>query len=928
MRKLNYFLGMLLLSIATWVNAQETEPTVWDGSSLSVTLNAGEARTYSYTAEEEGILYIYSSSQNAIPVSISGGYWLDGNYDENFPLEDTGTYDNGFGVYGHIKVWEGDQIRFTLAADEVSEDAEAKSTSLSLESLFFSATEWKANPVYWKGESWESTVELTMGKTVTVPVFTNTSTEVISGYDKLTFCSFTAPSDGTASVKTTVYEILYQEEDLVGAEAFKKVIEGSTQYMHDFAVEKGKKYIIALPNDRPNGITVSMASNRRGATCADPIEITDGQTSYNLAKGNNWFQLDVSSLGTKQILDLGVTEGWSGTITYWMNCLNEQEGLGSNSTSGQAAVFHKNISPELTGNDDYLYINVYLNNQEQVENGVSFTLREPQEGETCATAIIAEAGVNELKGDARDYWFSYTPTKDCNISLKSTDLILYYLPSCGSSNHVDLNGVHQYRVYADQTVYIGVRKNVAEDGTLTIEESDIVPGVNCDYPIDFTLGEDVTIKDRTTETAILATTYLRFTAEKSGFAIIETTCDNWVSTYWTANFRTTCYGTVLPLDREEYEDSQSGKLGLRYKVAVSAGVTYIFDLTNDNNNGEDITASTRFEEAAEEGGTTCETAIPILTEQLGTDIAIPGESDLTIWYTYTPDKSGYFNVKGCARGTKQYRIGECSAMAKSFPTDYGDDGMGYQKGLFSGKFYVEAGTPVFFNIKTNNTPLDDENPFYLNVTFSEPLPGETFGTAIKAEADVAYEIAKGSYETWYYYTIPAGREQVIELGSENPIYFNKLYFYQGSEDNELSSYSGDYTEEQIKNESNQIISRKYTFPTQADARTIHFVTPDAPTVEGLTFTIIGEGTGIESVKAATTTLTIAPNPNDGAFSISVPAVAEGAYVSVCSMSGAEVYRAPLTNTVTNVDLSGRLSAGMYVVTVRNGGTATAKMLVK
>lgn len=927
MRKLNYFLGMLLMGITTWVNAQEAEPIEWNGASLQVTLSAGEARTYSYTAENNGILYIYSTSENELPVSISGGWWHDGAYDEDAQLEDAGDYNNGYGVYGHIKVWEGDQVRFTLKASD--NGGAGGTTSLTLKSLFFNQAEW-SNGFYWKGQNWENPVELAKDKKVTLPVYANNDTDTFNGYSHLTFCSFTAPTDGTASIQTTTYQILYQEEDLIETGTFKNVIEGSTQYMHDFVVKQGKTYIIAVPITRPDDVTVTMTADRSGATCADPVEILAGTPSYDLVKGHNWFLLDVSALGTDHIMDLGVTASWNGTVSYWMNCQNQQEGLGADAVSGQAAVFHKNLDPDFTNNTGFLYIDVYLDDQDKAENGVSFSLREPLDGETCSMAIPAEAGTNDIKGDARDYWFSYTPAKDCNIALSATGAeILYFLPYCGSSNNADIYGNHQYRVYADQTVYIGIRKSGAADGTLAITESDIVPGVNCDIPIDFALGEDISISDRTTADAILATTYLRFTAEESGYAIVETTCTGWIENYWTANFRTTCHGTVLPKDLSEFRDA-TGKLGFRYKVAVSAGVTYIFDLTNGSNGQADINISTRFEEA-EEGGT-CETAIAIT--ELGKDIAIPGQANYTVWYTYTADKSGTYTVTGCVRGTKTYQIGDCSAKATTLATNWDDNG--YMKGLIEDEFYVEAGTPFFIYIKTNNTPYNDGNreyPFYINVSFSgdepyEPLPGETFANAIEAKPDVAYEMATGddAYETWYWYAIPAGHEQVIEFNGTSPIYFNQLYFY-ADEDTELSAYRKDYTDEQVKNDAGQIVGRKYTFPVMESERTIYIVA-SVPTVDGITMVIRSEGNAIQEASALAPTMLVTPNPNDGAFSVSLPEVSAGAYVSICNMSGAEVYRERLTNTVTHINLSGRLGAGMYLVTVNNGGIATAKMLVK
>lgn len=915
MRTCFSLLATLFLSLASTVSAQDETSTItnWDGSNLKVELKAGEPQTFSYTASEQGTLYILATSttdptgESPVPVTLEGGLWMDGAYNPDFKLEDTENgYESGNGIYGNIRVWDGDQIRFTLSAE-----ADAKFT---MKSFFFDTSV--------RGNSWESPINLEANTATNLPVYKNYDTDTFGSYSNLTFCRIVAPSDGVASIRTTEYEILYLEEDLFdGSIPFNRAIEGATQYEHEFAVAKGKSYLVAIPNPRPNSVTFKMAADRIGANCNAPIEITEFPASLDLVKGHNWYQMDMSEVGTQHFMEMAISEGWNGTFTYMFNCLVESDELSRNQADGTAKTIYKNLDPSLTQIGGYLYIDIYVNDQATVENGVTLTLREPQDGETCGTAIVAQSGENTCEGPARDYWFSYTPETDCNIEL-SCDSLHHILQSCGSSNTANRNGNHTYRVYAGNTIYIGVTKKTEENGTLQIKETEIVPGVNCDYPIDFALGDQLVMKDYLTAggAVILQTTYARFTAEESGYAIIETTCPNWVTSYWTVTFKTDCKGSALPVDRIETEDPNTGELMFRYKVAISAGKTYIFQLTSDYNGG-DIVANSRFEEA-EQGGT-CETAIPVT--ELNTNIALMAEANATMWYTYTADKSGFYTIAGCAKGTRKVLIGDCGALKNNIPDDNKFDDA-YIRGYFKTKVYVEEGTPFFVYIKTSNTPYSDEDPFYLNITFHEAQPGENFAGAVPAKEGVKYDVPMGddAFDTWYSFTIPAGHDQLIEIGSEVMNYANLMFY--SDENTTLSIYKGDFSMEMVYNEENRITGKKYSFPAAKEARTIYInvATQTLPvwwTIHKYVPVNIEE-------TVAVNTLTIAPNPNNGIFSVSVPAIEAGASISVCTLAGAEVYRAPLTSTVTTVNLSGKLGTGIYLVRVNNGTTVTGKMIIK
>ena len=118
MKKLYYLLLILFVGIKTAVFAGESGPHTWDGSNKTLTLKLDTALTFSYKATETGVLYIYSDNQGSsdnVPLTIEGGWYHDGAYDADSPLQDVGSYENGLGIYSWIKVLEGDEIRFTIS---------------------------------------------------------------------------------------------------------------------------------------------------------------------------------------------------------------------------------------------------------------------------------------------------------------------------------------------------------------------------------------------------------------------------------------------------------------------------------------------------------------------------------------------------------------------------------------------------------------------------------------------------------------------------------------------------------------------------------------------------------------------------------------------------------------------------------------------
>ena len=254
MRKFYYSLLVLFMGITTAAFAQQEATTIqqWDGSNKTMRMRANMRSTFSYTATADGTLYIYANDQDVsdnVHVSIWGGWYHDGAYDSDSPLQEAGSYENGVGVYGWIKVFAGDEIRFTLSTPEKAEGAMAIFT---LKSVFFGGDV--------KGNSWEEPIELAQNKKVQLPVYQNYDSDYLGELSYATFCRFVAPTDGVASIFTDQYLVYYIEEELYGNvdEPLKYVSQNVSTNDHEFIVEKNKAYIVILPNSRPAEVTFKM----------------------------------------------------------------------------------------------------------------------------------------------------------------------------------------------------------------------------------------------------------------------------------------------------------------------------------------------------------------------------------------------------------------------------------------------------------------------------------------------------------------------------------------------------------------------------------------------------------------------------------------------------------------------------------------------
>ena len=802
MKKFYYALLILFMGITTASFAQQeaTEIQQWNGSNKKMRMRANTLATFSYTATADGTLYIYADDQDVadnVHVSIWGGWYHDGAYDSDSPLQEAGSYENGVGVYGWIKVFAGDEIRFTLSTPEETEGVMAIFT---LKSVFFGGDV--------KGDSWEQPIELKQNEKVQLPVYTNYDSDYLDELSHATFCRFVAPSEGVASIYTDQYLVYYIEEELYGNvdEPLKYVSQNVSTNDHEFIVEKGKAYIVILPNSRPTEVTFKMTQQGLGGSAQFPKPITEFPAVLDLKKGNNYYAFSHGLIGDKKMLDVAVAAGWNGTITYMEDPNENSAELAADEVTGVATTFTKNVDPRyLYGNT--VIINFNMTDKSSLASAATLTLRTPKAGESFDTAINAKWGENAINGPAGDYWFAYTAEMDAVYSFATT----------GTLKHVNFTaGVEQlvadnvYRADAGETIYVCVTTTTNEGNTFTVSGNEIVDGDYCDRPIYFELGQNITITGRGVDC------FHSFTAEENGFA-------TFTSTNWSVHFREECGGRRL--NPEETITESGDDIVYSYKLPVSEGQSYIVEVTAVS---EDITISTGFESAV--SGDVCATAVAI--NKLDEKINIAYTFETAKWYKYTATKDGFYTIKSKLGYSSNMttKIGDCDAAETNAGSDNSEKNA-YMGGYKITRVYLEKGQTLYIYTKTGRS--NDESQFsaefYLSISYAEARPGEDAAIAIYARSYTEYSVMKNDvdgYEQWYTFTIPAGKAISISMTATVKYISNCLNFLKENKISYLTKKSEfndvyDYVQSDITDASGTVIGKRNDFEVIDTDRTFY-----------------------------------------------------------------------------------------------------------
>ena len=167
MKKTNYMLTMLLVAMMhLMATSRGYAATInWDGADLPVTLKAGASQIFSYTATEEGYLYIMApTASTSLGLTISGGLYADYEYVKDFSIAE--PYDNGAGVFATIHTSVGDVIRFTIQAAKSSGSDGIKETSFTLKSKLFADN--------YGGNTKESAIEIPFDTSIELPMYEHT----------------------------------------------------------------------------------------------------------------------------------------------------------------------------------------------------------------------------------------------------------------------------------------------------------------------------------------------------------------------------------------------------------------------------------------------------------------------------------------------------------------------------------------------------------------------------------------------------------------------------------------------------------------------------------------------------------------------------------------------------------------------------------
>lgn len=911
MKKTNYMLTMLLIAMLHLMGVERGYAATikWDGSDLPVTLKAGASQIFTYTATEEGSLYIMApTASTSLGLTISGGLYANYEYVEDRAFTIAEPYDNGAGVFATLQVSAGDVIRFTIQAAKSSGSDGIKETSFTLKSKLFASN--------YGGNTKENAIEIPFDTPTELPMYENTFPEYHMGFSHTSFIRFTALADGLASLVTSEYLIYYIDEDEYGFSPMKYAVQAEMSDDHEFPIERYHSYIVMIPNTRPTSVTLKLTADKPGQLATYPIEIETLPNTLSLSKGNNWYRMNVREQSAGYMMDVVAKAGWKGHITYWSDANNVNGWLCPDSIHGVSdTTLVKNIHLTRLETFDYLYLNIQ--SETDVKDALTISLRQPkEEGEDFSTAKSVQAGENTFVGTHYENWFTFTATKDCQLEI-TADTMLSYICYNGAEANI-MNEFNLYRVFEGDKLYICVKSPDKATHTLSIKEHNLVVGDYCDLPIDFVLGNDIVIEDRGEQIM----NYRRFQAQESGTAIFETTSPNWVENGWSIVFRTDCDAKALDFKRSEYEDENTGDLGLAYEISVTKGETYIIEITSFTNEGNEAILHTRFQSATE--GTNFETALPI--PALNQEVTIPNTPDLIRWFTYQADKTGFYTIKSkIGQGsTMRTMIGENPDNMVNSTTDNSYE-EAYMAGYKVSKIYVEQGKRFYVCIHMSSSPGDTGGTDrYLSVSFAEPRPGEYFGSPIEAEENEIYQLPNtdDSYDIWYRFSIPANTECLFAIASDITPAYGSLHFY-ADEHTELTVAGGHFVLEN-HHVNNQLSGKNYTFAECDSVRTIYIKAGYQKNPHYWTIKL-SKSSSIETVEGHQPQAIVTGDTHMGALLLTIPEklATKGCKVMITTLGGQTLYQGFTTNVHTTLPAP----QGIHLITIHfaNGQSQTIKV---
>ena len=839
MKKFLYSLLVLLMGITNAAFAQQEEGATiesWDGSDFNIEYvrvlkDKNTNRTFEYKAPADGKFYLYNDNHDPISTNVTlelwGGIYDTGKngYKADASLQDVDDYLPGLGFYAWIEVKKDDIVRFTFVPKKTDPN-ETKSVieKLPLKSVFLKNSTTGGNNT-------TNAIKLTQDVELGLPECKNTANGSATGIysNNVAYCSFEAPYTGIASISTMEYEIYHC---LKGVSKFTAVQSNGMNDDHLIPVEGGKTYYVAIPRTEgskiPTEVTFKMAYDRSNGACAEyPINITKFPVTIDLVKGDNFYAFNTELLGKKTMMEVAVKEGWKGSIEYWesANAESTSTALTTDVVSNASTTFYKNIDLEFVHCSGTLIVN--FKSEKALTGAASLTLDEPADGEAYSTATEINFGDNEFNGPARDYWFKYTAQKDAEYIFSATGKTkIKYV--CFDA-YSEMTG-EKFRVDEGETIYVCITKSNTDEATLSVECTEILPGDYCDKAIKFNLGENITFTSRG------ISHYNMFVPKEDGFAIV-------VSTGWSIQFREECDGHPLNPSETRNEISLNGNPGdddyeyvmeYTYKFPVTAGKNYIVEVqTTKESLGEEITITTKYETPVE--GDFCSTAIAITTFEEKINLAY--ENEITKWYKFTADKTGFYTIKA--------KLGHGGSLTAELGTQIinSDDDRESSESPETAGFYgykiikqwVEEDQVVYICTKTGNPDYESSSSaeYYFSVSFSGLREGEEANNAAIAKPNTNYPVMSSNpespdydanaYNKWYTYTIPAGKSAIISILSEAKNYYG-LTFKKEDLSSMYQAY-GDFVQKDQMDANDTRIGRSYEFTATDADRTFYIQAP-------------------------------------------------------------------------------------------------------
>lgn len=824
MKKFLLSLMALFMGVTTASFAGESGPHTWNGYNKTLTLKKDTVITFSYVAAGEGTLYIYTDNQKStdnVSLTLTGGKYVDGAIAAEDSFQGVEAYENGLGFYSWIKVKKDDEIRFTISTPK---DAEGSSTRFTLKKLFFGKNVG--------GDSWENAIALSDQK-VDIPIYKNEGAEVIDTLDLsyATYCKFTAPSDGIATILTSENVVYCIETKHLGnpEHGFTSVVQDAETDDHEFVVSEGVEYIVVVPNIRPSSMTFKMTDKKVGQSPRFPKTISEFPTTVDLVAGDNYYAFSRELTDSTSMLVVDVAAGWKDSIIYMENHLERSTELAADMVTGSATTFVKNVDPRFLSGSSVI-VNFKLSSADKFDAAAKLSIRKATEGESFEQALPF---VNKqvVFGAPGEYWCVYTSDMDGEYSFTATG---------GTIKHVNfVAGIEQkvadnlYRLRKGQTIYVCV-VTTRGNAQLSISGEEIIPGDYRDAAVPFNLGETVTFESRGKDF------FYSFVAKENGLAYFQS--PDYSVHFYEENGGEGQLNPITITEVTKIYDKNGKHIGdsitYNYELTIDAGKTYIMEVgTANGKKGELISVTSRFEVPV--FGDVCATAIEI--KNLNDTIEVAYKFDKITWFKITAEKTGYMHMfaKLGQAGNMSTQVGDCDSKSVNADSD-GSKNNSYMGGYEATKVYVNEGETVYISVKTGRS--NDEKQFGKNfyLVVAEPRAGENEQVAIEAEPYTEYTIMSGdnAYHQWYTFTLPAGKNATISILCSGKNY-NGLTFYK-EDMSTMSSYKGDFVQTTVM-DGTTTIGKTYEFAATDADRTFYIYTPiitgDLPVI----WKIEGEG---------------------------------------------------------------------------------------